>query len=47
MKYEIQYKGFWEEDLNNELTVIATIPLNINEKDIFRKYQLLRMEKII
>jgi hypothetical protein len=38
----IDHSSFNEQDLNDELTAVATIPLEDNQKSLFKKYRLLR-----
>jgi hypothetical protein len=38
----IQHVHFYEPDLGDELTALATEPIFSDRRDIFRKYQLLR-----
>lgn len=40
----IRYAPFHENDMDNQLTALATEPLSIKDKNVFRKFQLLKMK---
>jgi len=40
----IQYVGFQEPDRDDELTAVATQPITGSDRDIFKKYQLLKYQ---
>lgn len=40
---QVQHSCFYEADLNNELTALATVPLTGDIRHLFRKYQLLKL----
>jgi len=48
---KLEYKGidfaiFREPDMDNEMTAIATIPINGNDRKIFKGFKLLGKEKV-
>lgn len=38
---EIEFEYFREPDLNNEITAICTIPLEENQREYLKRFQLL------
>lgn len=41
-KLDVKYRAFFEPDIGNQLTAIATAPISGEQRQFFRKFQLLK-----